>query len=106
MTRARHTSRAQLTGITYARRFGFAAVLALVVGSIAVSLVPGWASPAPVLGVYAGPGDPGAVGDFAATLGTQPHYAMDFLDGRSWSQITQSDWPYSAWKGKGYTMIW
>jgi Glycosyl hydrolase family 26 len=31
---------------------------------------------------------------------------MDFLDGTSWSSITQSGWPYSSWAGKGYKMIW
>jgi Glycosyl hydrolase family 26 len=60
----------------------------------------------PALGVYAGSGDPSAVSDFSSTLGDQPRYAMDFLDGSSWSTITQSGYPYSAWAGKGYTMIW
>ena len=58
------------------------------------------------LGVYAGGGDPQAVSDFASSVGAKPRYAMDFLDGTSWSTITQSGWPYSAWPGKGYSMIW
>ena len=47
-------------------------------------------------GVYAGGGDPQAVSDFASSVGAKPRYAMDFLDGTSWSTITQSGWPYSA----------
>ena len=31
---------------------------------------------------------------------------MDFLDGTSWSTITQPTYPYKTWKGAGYTMIW
>ncbi len=57
------------------------------------------------LGVYAGGGDPSTVSDFASSVG-KPRYAMDFLDGTSWSTITESGWPYSAWAGKGYSMIW
>ena len=57
------------------------------------------------LGVYAGGGDPSAVSDFASSVG-KPRYAMDFLDGTSWSTITESGWPYSVWAGKGYSMIW
>ncbi len=104
MTSARHASRAQLRPLTYARRV--AALLVLVAVAVAITLIPGTARLAPVLGVYAGPGDPAAVGDFVATLDTQPHYAMDFLDGDSWSTITQSGTPYSRWQGRGYNMIW
>jgi hypothetical protein len=31
---------------------------------------------------------------------------MDFLDPTSWASLTQASWPYSAWQGSGYTMIW
>jgi Glycosyl hydrolase family 26 len=58
------------------------------------------------LGVYGGGGDPQTVSDFTASVGAKPEYAMDFLDGTSWSTITQSGWPYSAWAGKGFKMIW
>ncbi len=44
--------------------------------------------------------------DFTSSVGAKPHYAMDFLDGTNWSTITQAGWPYSAWSGNGYTMIW
>ena len=33
-------------------------------------------------------------------------YAMDFQDGTSWSTITQSGYPYSSWRGTGYSMVW
>src|SRR5271163_1349680 len=39
-------------------------------------------------------------------LGGNVKYAMEFQDGTSWSSLTQSSWPYSNWKGKGYSMIW
>ena len=58
------------------------------------------------LGIYGGGGDPQAVSDFTSSVGAQPEYAMDFLDGTSWSTITGSNWPYSAWAGKGFKMIW
>ena len=63
------------------------------------------ASASPALGVYAGAADPPAAQTFTATLGAQPPFAMDFLEGATWNTITQK-WPYSHWKGKGYTMIW
>jgi hypothetical protein len=89
---------------TDTRVLGLAAVLTLVAAAVALVLVPGaapTARPGPVLGMYAGSGDPTAVGDFAATLGGQPRYAMDFIDGRSWGTITSSGWQYSRWQGKG-----
>ncbi len=57
-------------------------------------------------GVYAGAGDPTATSDFTATLGAAPRYAMDFLDGSSWSTIANPAWYLSRWAGKGYSMIW
>ncbi len=58
------------------------------------------------LGVYGGGGDLQSVSDLTASVGTEPKYAMDFLDGTSWSTITGSNWPYSVWAGKGFKMIW
>ena len=65
------------------------------------SLEPTGSATGTALGVYAGGGDPQAVSDFASSVGAKPRYAMDFLDGTSWSTITQSGWPYSAWAGQG-----
>ena len=59
-----------------------------------------------VLGVYGGALDPPAVSDFAATLGGRPRFAMDFLDGSSWSTIDSPNAAVSQWAGSGYTMIW
>ena len=71
-------------------------------GSSGSSPSPGGAA----LGIYGGGGDPQANTAFTSSVGGQPTYAMDFLDGTSWSTITQSGWPYSAWAGKGFKMIW
>ena len=86
------------------------AVVALVAASLAVVPEPSTAaapvtSSNPALGVYAGAADAPAVQAFTATLGEQPQFAMDFLNGSTWRTITEK-WPYSHWKGKGYTMIW
>ncbi len=59
-----------------------------------------------ILGVYAGSGDPQAVSDFSASVGSQPAYAMDFLNGSTWSTITANGYPYTSWAGKGFKMIW
>ncbi len=58
------------------------------------------------IGVYGGSGNPSAVADFATTLGAQPHYAMDFIDGTSWSTIEDPSWYLQQWAGTGYQMIW
>jgi hypothetical protein len=83
-------------------------VLALVIVSLAAivnSGSPNAATTDPALGVYAGAAYPAAVPAFSTTLGVRPRFAMDFLDGSTWRTITKR-WPYAAWKGKGYTMIW
>ncbi len=108
MTRARKVSRAQRARVIRTRTLGCAG---LVGATVAALLFPGTApasSPmrVPVLGVYAGEGDPAPVRAFAATLGDQPRYAMDFLFGSTWRTITQARAPYPKWKGRGYTMIW
>jgi hypothetical protein len=100
---------------TYFHRLNGAPVLGVIValalitasGAGMVNPVPATAAGSPqVLGVYAGAADPPAIRTFAATLGTQPHFAMDFLMGNTWRTITQPHWPYDKWKGKGYSMIW
>jgi hypothetical protein len=83
-------------------------VVALLAASLALvqDAGPAAAAPASVLGVYAGAAYPQAVRDFTTTVGAQPPFAMDFLDGATWRTITQGRWPYTKWKGAGYTMIW
>ena len=59
------------------------------------------------LGVYVGYQSPGGVSSFGRAVGQQPTFAMDFLDGDSWSALVNTAPAYmSAWKGSGYTMIW
>jgi Glycosyl hydrolase family 26 len=60
----------------------------------------------PTLGVYAGPGDPQAVSDFATFMGDQTKFAMDFLDSTSWSTLSDPSWFARRWHLSGYRMIW
>jgi hypothetical protein len=57
MTRARHASRTQLARITHARRLCFAAVVALVAASVAITVAPGPA-PSTTTPTTQRPGDP------------------------------------------------
>jgi hypothetical protein len=77
----------------------------IVVGSM-ISSPASSAAPSPVLGVYAGGGDPPAVSAFSSTVGGKTKYAMDFLAGETWASITESAYPYPQWKKGGYKMIW
>ncbi len=97
------------------RRIARTSTLALVAVLVAVAASSGLAPSSStasavdsnqVLGVYSGAAYPSAVPAFTTTIGAQPRYAMDFLQGTTWSTITQGRWPYTNWKGKGYTMIW
>jgi hypothetical protein len=92
-----------------ASRLVLAAVFALVATFVAAVVNPSpatAATPSRVLGVYAGAAYPPAVPAFTATLGSQPRFAMDFINGTTWRTMTQPHWPYPKWKGKGYVMIW
>src|SRR5580700_9263982 len=52
------------------------------------------------LGVYAGPDAPGVVSSFGHVLDAQPAYAMDFLDGDSWSALVNGAPSHmAAWAG-------
>ena len=109
MMRARYAPGDYLARGAVTSRLVLAVVSALVAASTLVILTPNpdaAAAPDPVLGVYAGAAYPPAVPAFTTTLGAQPPFAMDFIDGTTWRTITQRRWPYSQWKGKGYTMIW
>ena len=66
-----------------------------------------------VLGVYAGPGQPTTVSDFTSLMGGQPKFAMDFLDGTSWSNLDNPQWYLQQWGCQagsptcsGFQMIW
>jgi hypothetical protein len=109
MVRARSASRKHAARKADASRLIFTGAFALVAISVAVVVGPNpttAATPIRVLGVYAGAAYPPAVPGFAATIGSKPRFAMDFIDGTSWGSITQSGYPFSRWKGKGYSMIW
>ncbi len=59
------------------------------------------------LGVYVGYQSPGGVQAFGQAVGEQPSFAMDFLDGDTWSgMIDQASSYMAAWGGSGLTMIW
>ena len=59
------------------------------------------------LGVYVGYQSPGRVSAFGRAIGQRPSFAMDFLDGDSWSALLRTAPSYmAAWKGSGFTMIW
>jgi hypothetical protein len=66
------------------------------------------ASPSPSpLGVYVGYQAPGGVSSFGRSVGEQPRFAMDFLNGDSWSALVKTAPSYmAAWKKSGLTMIW
>ncbi len=50
---------------------------------------------------------PTGVAAFGRAIGEQPTFAMDFLDGDSWSALVNNAPSYmAAWKSSGLTMIW
>lgn len=59
-----------------------------------------------VLGAYVGASDPAGVQRFDQQIGTTTAWAMDFLDGTSWSTIDDPSWYLSNWRGSGYHMVW
>jgi IPT/TIG domain/Glycosyl hydrolase family 26 len=73
-----------------------------VLGVVAISAAS--ANPTAAFGAYDGATTPPTA--LNSALGGHVTYAMDFQDGTSWSSLTGSSWPYSQWKGKGYSMIW
>ncbi len=59
------------------------------------------------LGAYVGYQSPGGVQAFGQAVGEQPSFAMDFLDGDTWSgMLDQASSYMAAWEGSGLTMIW
>lgn len=60
------------------------------------------------LGVYAGPGDASGAESFGSDVGLEPTYAMDFLDGTSWTTMTEclETWILSAWAPDNSTKTW
>jgi hypothetical protein len=62
--------------------------------------------PGDVVGAYAGAGNVSGVGADGKLVGHHLTYAMDFLDGTSWSTISNPSWFTSKWNGTGYEMVW
>jgi len=97
-----------------ASRTRHAALLLLVVAAAAslvggLSITPGADADgnSNPLGVYAGALSPGTASSFGRAIGQQPTFAMDFLDGSSWSSLVGDAPTYmSTWSGSGYTMVW
>ena len=100
LQRTRVSRTASLLSIVVAAALAFFGVSATDGGAASA----GSASP---LGVYVGYQAPGAVSAFGRALGQSPTFAMDFLDGDSWSDLVNTAPSYmAAWKGSGYAMVW
>lgn len=72
---------------------GLLAALAIALagaGSAGFSVVPSGASGPPPLGIYDGAGNTSGVNALGGAMGRQPSYAMDYLDGTSWSTMVSS----------------
>ncbi len=59
-----------------------------------------------ILGDYTGATDYNGAIQVGNLIGHHLQYAMDFGNGTSWSSITSPTYPWDAWIGKGFTMIW
>ena len=63
------------------------------------------ASDPPPLGIYIGYENTSGVSSLGSAMGQQPAYAMDYLDGTSWSSMESSASGEAAkWSGSGYSM--
>ncbi len=63
------------------------------------------ASNPPPLGIYLGYENTSGVSSLGSAIGQQPAYAMDYLDGTSWSTMESSAASEAAaWSGSGYSM--
>jgi hypothetical protein len=86
----------------------FAAAMVTFVGAPTVGEAAGVTAGGPShLGVYLGYQSPEGVSSFGRTVGERPRFAMDFLNGDSWSALVSTAPSYmAAWKKSGLTMIW
>ena len=83
------------------------AALATGVGKLSSSTVANGTVSTNVLGVYVGALTPQSANSFGRTVGHQPTFAMDFLDGGTWSTLVNEAPTYmSTWSGSGYDMVW
>jgi len=63
---------------------------------------PPWA---PVLGVYAGPGEVAGAKSFDVQARGPVPYALDFIESSSWSSISDPRWTLKQWKDSKFHMI-
>jgi len=78
----------------------------IVAAAVTVTTSLSEAGPGP-LGVFAGWDNVSGVQQLGQSIGQQPAYAMDFLDGTSWQTISNPDAQQIAdWAASGYQMIW
>ncbi len=60
----------------------------------------------PAIGVYSGPVDPNGAATFGAAAGTPVTMALDFLDGSSWSTLSDATWASEQWGGSPFPVVW
>ncbi len=83
------------------------AVLATGIGELSSSTVANGTVSTNELGVYVGALAPQSTDSFGRAVGHQPTFAMDFLDGGTWSTLVNEAPTYmSTWSGSGYDMVW
>jgi hypothetical protein len=63
------------------------------------------AKPLP-LGAYRGAAAPARTAEFQAWLGQPVSWALDYLDGSSWSTIEKPDWWLNAWRSSPYNVVY
>jgi hypothetical protein len=74
-------------------------------GFAAFSAVSSGASNPPPLGIYEGYENASGVNSLGSAIGRQPSYAMDYLDGTSWSSMESGAASEAgSWSGSGYSM--
>lgn len=59
-----------------------------------------------IVGAYSGPTNISGVNAVGTFLGHNLKYAMEFLNGSTWSSITATGYPLTNWQSSGYNMIW
>ena len=58
------------------------------------------------LGAYRGAAAPARAAEFQAWLGQPATWALDYLDGSSWSSIENPSWWLSAWRGSPFSVVY
>jgi Bacterial Ig-like domain (group 3)/Glycosyl hydrolase family 26 len=102
-----HVPRSWFRRTSLASIFLVATALTFVVGGVSATEGAVGINNLTSLGVYTGYQSPALSSAFGNAIGNQPMYAMDFLDGTSWSTMVNGAPSYmSAWSNSGYTMVW